>query len=1789
MPVYTVSTTLPAVPVSTATAPHLANAGNELWGASGAGVVLTAKGLIGTIDRLVIRHNATVDLEQFVLSLSMVGNDIFTTQQGTLNMRHGKIYSNLPANDVRTFGCSFASKIGDGLRGTWEDIIWYAQDGTSVRFNLGAFSLTVPVIWRGVTLRNFVPQTTPGVQYPGTVFSDPGQPAGIGVNGGTRYNIRLVATAADTSLLRLSTWLWDIDGSGFLPPGNSGGNVNTALNVNPVSTTGTNATSGIYTFHAANGAFPAMLSYGQRWGTGSLPVIVEVKRYQAWNPAFLDNDTRGKIADLKIKQTGTIKTFARKPAVVDNTVRTLTPNWTADSTLGNDDNNPGFLIENTTSSISNSPTVVAAGAIATAITDVDFEEFSYTHETYDNAIARSRQSIPNTFYQDRNFAAVAPDLTTNLLTGQGVTAQDGFANITEGSLVVPWNAVVLTGIHPPGVGTDAALIHLRWTQQRPTAYDPLISYETADGVVQRLEVKSDGKLSRITDGAAQDTRTDTAANLVSFTGVNDMFLGFELNHQSTPQAINAALVGGKVWDSESDTLLTNRFDNQTLTGAAISNIRVGSINYRGARVSGFANQAGFVFRVRFTPTQQTVTVPFLGMKISGVAASATFSVQNNGTIRVSNGTNTAILQDADGNVTVNYGQDNLLVGFIGTPVSGTTGRAIMQLNGAEINTISNTLPLPNGITGWDAIRAQTGQVADMVDVADLEVAATPASVTNYTHDQLRDDVAADDNYFGTPASESRTAQAVVVINGAQVNDIVDFHRFTEVNALRFIRKQHTEANDRNHYIRIAYSAIDTLVKLAFTHPELLMLYNNRFTGIQGGLITPEDDITPAGSVRVITSQTTRCRNNEGVFESTHEEVLVKNPLAVRDYDEVTTDMDIGNLDDIASLVARLCYDDEAGEIGIYPLGGNGLAIHGGLDLFSTASANDLFNTTLNYDTVADNLEIYAQAGVVTKGARFTKVIGDVEIDGIGVGFDVDGDITNVTPEDNEVAPAVLPVQNAVVNGKIIIETLGTAAQYLYLQGVTTRTGLVIERSATSADNIIYVHGITQSASVRFGDANIREADLFTNVLITGAGASAILVTNSATGAVIDYQDNQPAGAVGDDITITINRTQNPVINITVRRAGYEPWVTQQADISALDADTFTVTQRRRNDGVGNPLYTGTTTAGITPGIITVSGTVGYYIQLTGTPQGVIYTLQEIYDAGEQYSTTQEGMLAPLPAFLGRQTTGAQELLLNGWTLIAPGIANVVTIGGGAVGGLDDTALQLSKPDTLGALVLGSIQLPGGGSGGGGASTNDLIEAMRQEWGDDWATARAQATDANTQATQAVADIAALDTKATALTAGQGTIEGKVDTAITNSENAATRAGNANTNTVTILTDVAALDTKADGIANRLEYPVTTVQPLPDRIARNGTNIIFTYGAGVSIGNIFTSNHKIRYRDASFIFDFTPTGNHINESTITIPIAAITPILGVLSGFPTVDVTGNFTMEFVGLPPAAGVDPTAQITQLQNTVNAQGAQITNIEELVFYPLDDIPRPDKIYSNQAAAGTTDSVAIEWDSGYAIAGMFTPGSVVRVFTQNYMFDFTYAVGYASGAVVTVPVANLAVRKGNINNLPQEANAIDENFTLRIAEAPTLADIHTQASEANASAESADTQATQAVADVAALDAKVTTVTNNQATIVGNQATIDGKVDALGVDNDTITANQATIEGKVDTAVTQATGANAQATDANTQATQAVADIGTADGKIDTAIERATAARDNAAAATTEATAAKDNARKAKIAALS
>ena len=1397
MPIYTTSTTLPVIPVTTSTAPAI-GAGNEAFGASGAGVIVEVTDTVIFCNRLVAQNGATLILRDCDVVMSFVGGSTFTVTEGDVQFIDTKIRSSIADGGVQTWGGSGGAKTGDGVTGRYDNVLLVSNPGTSTRWNNGAIDVEDPIEFINLRIRRFIPQFPPGNQFPGTAFGDEDNPSVPAVQSGVRYNYRIINvpnTDATRHLFAAKTVFWECDHEGWTgQQGGDGTNSNQAINMNPAAVSAT-LKYDQYVDLVNGKNLPATLPFGQRGGAGIINVSMTVAVYQAWRPLFLDAETRVEILDIKIKQITTTRTIARKPAEFDNTVVTYTGTVTATSILVSGSTDVGFLIEQATATYSAPANTRSTSTVATAINATEFEVLSYTHETYDQEIDTREQVISTDYLQDKNFASEAPAPETNILESQTITGTAGTTTINHG-LTETWNSINIENIQPTDDAIEGAVLHLEWTMPQPAGQrEPLISYEADDGVKNRIEVTSAGRLAKIDDGAPDDTLFTTSSGTVSFTGTNHLFAYWRDATRTVNQTINALLRPTRVWRSDEPAILDNDFTGQVTTAARVTDIRVVSINYRGIRYAGFGALTGIIGKITFTPTT-AATVPVLAFQVTAGQASATISYFSNRTIRVSYGTGVALLTGADGNLTVNLDEENTLVFFVGT--AGGDSRLVGSLNGTPFNDVDDVLPLPSEIIAVEAIERQNGATSNTATFHSVEVGSLVAAKTTFLHSEI-EAILTTDNYFGTPASTTVKSEMVTVINGTPLNDIDGFTHIRRLQSLNIITGP-VAGGVRIHVRKIEFSAINDAIRpLGLTHTDLENLNTNRDAGVLGGTITAPLVDEPTGAIDTVESENTFCGRLHGDFgDDAHQIIKTLNPLATLPYASVTTDLEINTLDKAAAMIARLCYDNEATEISAYA-DGSTLVIQGGLDLFS-ATTNDHFSNTQNYGIVADRLEFYINTAAITRGARFTKVRADIETDGIGLAFDIEGEITGIALETTETRPATLPLAGCSVDGKIILHTDSTDDRYLYVENITSAKGLLVEKSAGSAAGNIYVHGLQQSAHVRFGPG-VLEAPVYANIIINAGGDSAIAIQNNATGALIAYQDNTPTGDVADQISIPVNATDNPIIDITVRKQGYTEFVAEQEHISQGGDVIFNVRRSQDRDGAGDPLFTaGASKAGVTfEARQKTDGTDVYYINLVGTPNIEIYTLLEIYQAGQNYSITQTGILEPIPARITKLIAGTTEILFNGYSAITIGAANIAQISGGDIVPLDQTVepviqapLTLPAPDTR---TLGDIAFSSGagGGGGGGASTNDLIEAMRTEWGSDWTTASAQATTAATQATGANTQATTAATQAT----GANTQATTAATAATSADN---KADTILANQATITGNQATINGKADGLA-----------------------------------------------------------------------------------------------------------------------------------------------------------------------------------------------------------------------------------------------------------------------------------------------------------------------------------------------------------------------------------------------------
>ena len=1437
-----------------ANAPIYQAAINEAFGVSGSGVLVVADRGIINCDRIHVTNGGVLTIRDCSIYMQVpTGAALFSLCRGTLNLIRCKVFFGIPTGGVSTWGCSFASKDGVGLSGLFEDTTFEVSGG-ALRFNLGSTSLTDPLVFgNNVKLgEGVVIQSVGGLQYGGVNWSEDYATQNL-----TNYNYRVVrfGTASDVAdRVTAKNAFYQCDHTNWLEPGTIGGATNTAINLNPAS--GYNQEfifvnpQGIL---KADGTYMEM-SYGWRNGIAS-DIQIDMVLYRGWNPRVIDIDTQAEIADAYIRQVDTTNTYHRNPNAFDYTTKGFPTNYITDAVPVHHATQKGFFIKVREATHTGRGNVRQASPTGLDMTpaDYDFNLFSYTNQVYSQEVDTQTEVIPSDFVSNELWASNFPN-EENLFPDAILTGGDGTSTIQRGlGQTITYDSTNISNFDAGSRGVEGVLFYAEFTANSPVGTrEPILAYETENGK-SRLEFNQSGQLLHIDDSDIEGDNiyTDDSSARISFTDVNRLWGYFRRNLQSNTQSLQSSLQSGKVWQSVSPTITTNEFNSQTTTFAIGSTI-IDSTTYDSYTLGGLGNRS-FLMRLKFTPTATTNAHPLVNF--NGTQNENSISIGSGGALVIS-GTNITdtILSTPGGVARVNYGEENTLTFWYGVDDAGTSVRFQSHLNGGGLNEVVNVLPSPTGVSGLHVLKTQTGVSPDTIDWAEITYASR--SNNDYVSHSLLNTIATTANWFGTPGGDTLDESMVGVLNGVQLNDIDTFEDITNITSLNFLTKPSDMTEPRAHFRKIQVANIDTDINTnGYTHGELATLDGARtdLTAF-GGTAFPPIQLSPSGDVIEITSTESNCAREDGIFSDTDDTLLPVNDLAILPYADVTTDMELNNLDDAASLIARLCYDNRSTEIACYARSGNELVFPGNLRLQDLIGTDNHFVNTIGYDSQS-NVTILMTDIPMGKGERFTKLVGDLVVSSTPISFDVDGALSGFTTfAEGDEAPPHNCIQDAVINGTITLANNTNVDRHFYVGNVQSITGLHIRKAGSGTGSVI-IHGLRDTqAHITFGDG-IENAPIFTNLIINNAGDRALVLIDDSDGSIFQYVDGTSGMEEGGSTPSTVrsfavNANMYPSITVVSRKQGYTEWRQPNVNTSVGGTITLTATYRQLIDGNGDDLYTGVSKTGITfPSIENTAGVTNNYISLVGSTSATAYTIQEIYDEGQDFSITREGILRDIPANIATLTTGAGELLLNGYILYTPGTSSIASISGGTIGQLTtNLAVAIQSTNINATTPVGDIQFDSGGGGGGGGSTT--------------ACPTVDQIVAGIQASNLASDIA-----------------------------------------TTVGSNATIID-----IQNRVNYPVTSINPLPDiafLVGDGSTDvpyeIHFDYPSGVQIADIFAGDFVTRFISEAHVLEFTFDSSYVSGNRLVVPGDEINMIKGTLATFPTrgVGETGltkeDFTM------------------------------------------------------------------------------------------------------------------------------------------------------------------------------------------------------------------------------------------------------------------------------------------------------
>lgn len=460
----------------------------------------------------------------------------------------------------------------------------------------------------------------------------------------------------------------------------------------------------------------------------------------------------------------------------------------------------------------------------------------------------------------------------------------------------------------------------------------------------------------------------------------------------------------------------------------------------------------------------------------------------------------------------------------------------------------------------------------------------------------------------------------------------------------------------------------------------------------------------SGAIRTVMSESNDCAAEHGVFSESDDTTLEVNPLAVLSYETAGNITLTPTLDDIASLYAKTCYDDRLEHRHVKQNAAGALEFSVPLTLASGTEAG----IGMPDDTTAGSITVTS----IQRGAVFTDLKAPSIITESGlIQCNVEGSLS--IPGRTESVPGtsratVNDFSNIIIDGQITVTAptgyVAGSPVYLVLNEVTTRSGLTIGK-ASAIDQVI-VLGLRPGAGVTFG-AGVIEEPRTSSIIVNGVANRSVAVINPASREVLYYR---AAGADNTWTSPSIAVSAGTQVEIVSRRPGYPTSESVAIDISAGGTFTFTVgaaAMSENVDGAGESLYSGETVAGV---MIVTGGSGSRFIEVVGSSAGVSKSIQEIYDATQQFSATEAGMAYPVPTFHARLTTGSAELLLNGYALRTPGSDNIVTVAGGTIGGLIEN-IPLAVQSTT---DYGDIQFASGSDDGNltvGAIADEVLNRI----------------------------------------------------------------------------------------------------------------------------------------------------------------------------------------------------------------------------------------------------------------------------------------------------------------------------------------------------------------------------------------------------------------------------------------------------------------------------------------------
>ena len=815
MAVYNTNTTLPDV--TTAPGNNIVGVITEDFGANGAGVVVLAERMHIKCRRIVVRRGAHVILrnctvEQHLITFTPTAEQDptaqgsarqFTLTEGTLDMENVTIFSILGAGVSATWGSSFQSLVGDGLRGTWRDVYLSSRGG--VRFNLGS-SRANPIVASGLTLINYVPQYAEGQQHFDTAFSD-----AFADQRATRYNYRNVRSNNDNPI---ASTLFVGCSMPFLPVGFVTGSTvpHHGINCNPLG-----STTRVFVL-VNNTDLPSRLSYGFRDGSGTANFVMRIRIIQGYNPQFLNAETGTAIADARIKQIGaTPLPLYRRPATFSTTSDNYGTSFGTQSihVIPDGGSGTGFWIQQRSSEL-NQPANqrgTAPNGVSTAVATTSFNVFSYTNQVYNNTIPVEAYNISSDLVDGKVWASRVPAYLTNILADQ--TVESEATTVPVGARGTLHTAQKFSNFTPSSGHMEGFFIFLKFTANAPIGQrEPLFSYESGDGRRHRIEFNTDGRLVKF-DGTGNETDniyTDNSADdlngnspVVSFTDTNYLIGYFRDDTRAASQTVLSDFIDGKVFSGTIPGVSTNDFTGQTININPSLLFRIG-INYIGRQYTNLGDtSSGIIIKTKFIP-DAGLNRNFLALREADALTYKSFTYDVAGNVRFDN----VQLNSEGGNAQVNFGISNTLTIAFDSETSGsnTTGVMTINLNGVSLNNPTNPI-LPGDIEEVTFIDRTGLPTNTFLVFEEINLGVNSATAPNYTHSRVATIHNASGSPFGSSTEEVVQTTLVANLNGVGLDDIDSFPHIRDLESIYTITKPDNTTTDRVHFIDEGFAVVDT--------------------------------------------------------------------------------------------------------------------------------------------------------------------------------------------------------------------------------------------------------------------------------------------------------------------------------------------------------------------------------------------------------------------------------------------------------------------------------------------------------------------------------------------------------------------------------------------------------------------------------------------------------------------------------------------------------------------------------------------------------------------------------------------------------------------------------------------------------------------------------------------------------------------------------------------------------------------------------------------------------------------